>query len=149
MNIAFVILLANLVSTLFMVGLIWFVQVVHYPLFNRVDNASFVEYQRWHQRLTTLVVGPPMLIEAFSTVLLAWYPPLGIGYGPIFWGVALLFVIWFSTAFLQVPCHGVLEKQFDPVYHRRLVLTNWIRTIAWSARGILVTWMIYVLVTRQ
>lgn len=31
-------LLLNLASALFMTGLIWFVQVVHYPLFERIRS---------------------------------------------------------------------------------------------------------------
>jgi hypothetical protein len=147
MNVSIILLLINLLSTMFMVGLIWFVQVVHYPLFSRVGTAAFVDYQLRHQKQTSLVVAPPMLIEAFSSVLLAWYPPEGIGYGPIFLGVALVFAIWFSTACLQIPCHGALAKSFDPVCHRRLVATNWFRTLAWTARGLLASWMVYVIMS--
>jgi hypothetical protein len=28
-----------------------------------------------------------------------------------------------------------LSTGFDPVVHRRLVRTNWVRTAAWTARG--------------
>jgi hypothetical protein len=57
------VLLANLAATLFMVGVIWFVQVVHYPLFSRVGSEKFSLYPKAHSRLTTYVVGPPMLVE--------------------------------------------------------------------------------------
>ena len=56
------VLLANLSTTLFMVGVIWFVQVVHYPLFSRVGGEGFALYSKAHSRLTTYV-GPPMLVE--------------------------------------------------------------------------------------
>lgn len=143
MDISVALLLANLFSTLFMVGLIWFVQIVHYPMFKDVGNEAFVSYQTLHQKLTTYVVGPPMLVEAFSTVLLVMYPPIGVQMHSLFGGVLLIFVIWFSTAFLQVPCHGKLLDGFEAKYHRRLVNSNWVRTIAWTARGILVCWMVY------
>ncbi len=64
------VLLANLAATLFMVGIIWFVQIVHYPLFSRVGGAGFAAYSEAHSRLTGLVVGPPMLVEAATTVAL-------------------------------------------------------------------------------
>jgi hypothetical protein len=35
---------------------------------------------------------------------------------------------------LQVPCHRTLERGFDPAVARRLVATNWIRTVCWSLR---------------
>lgn len=125
-----------------MVGLIWMVQVVHYPLFAKVGEAKYTDYQKSHQLRTTLVVGPPMLIEAFSTVLLAIYVPTGISLVSIWIGIALVFAIWISTAALQVPCHSKLEQAFEASVHRRLVVSNWVRTVAWSARGALVTgWM--------
>jgi hypothetical protein len=45
-------------------------------------------------------------------------------------------VIWASTALWQVPAHRRLEHGFDPRVHGRLVSTNWVRTAAWSARGV-------------
>lgn len=134
-----VILLMNLASTLYMVGLIWFVQLVHYPLFKEVSADGFADFQAKHQRWTTRAVGPPMLLEALTSMLLVGYPP-PVNPGLILMGVGLLFVIWVSTALLQVPCHAQLEKGFDTKVHRQLVLTNWIRTIAWSLRGLLVLW---------
>ena len=57
------ILLAQVWATLFMVGLIWFVQVVHYPLFAHVGRTQFPEYERLHNQFTTWIVGPVMLLE--------------------------------------------------------------------------------------
>ena len=117
-----------------MVGIIWFVQIVHYPLFGRVGNEKFTEFQNRHQRWTTWVVGPPMLIEAFTSMLLVWHPPIP-NIPLLLLAVGLLFVIWMSTLFLQIPTHGELERGFNARSHRSLVLTNWIRTIAWTLRG--------------
>jgi hypothetical protein len=60
------VLLAHLAATLFMVGVIWFVQVVHYPLFSRAGSEKFAIYSEAHSRLTTYVVGPPMLVEFYN-----------------------------------------------------------------------------------
>ncbi|MDP9439422.1 MAG: hypothetical protein M3P49_11875, partial [Actinomycetota bacterium] len=68
------VLLVHVGATLFMVGLIWFVQIVHYPLFASVGRGGFAEYSRAHSRLTGLVVGPPMLIEAGTAVALVVRP---------------------------------------------------------------------------
>src|SRR4028119_2428265 len=63
-----------------MVGVIWFVQVVHYPLFSRVGPEKFSLYSEAHSRLTTYVVGPPMLVEAATALLLVFRRPEG---GPL------------------------------------------------------------------
>ena len=67
--------LLNVLSTLFMTGLIWFVQVVHYPLFNGVGLADFADYEKRHSDLTTYIVIVPMFAELISAALLVWQRP--------------------------------------------------------------------------
>lgn len=126
----------HLAATLAMTGLIWFVQVVHYPLFRYARGATFADFAAAHQARTTWVVLPLMTLELVSAVALAAVPPPG-GRAPALVGLALVIVIWLSTAFLQVPDHRRLSRGFDPGAAARLVRTNWIRTCAWTARSIL------------
>jgi hypothetical protein len=135
------VLLANLSTTLFMVGVIWFVQVVHYPLFSRVGGEGFALYSEAHSRLTTYIVGPPMLAEATTALLLVFRCPAEIPLWAALVGLALVGMIWASTALLQVPRHTALGSGFDRAALSGLVLTNWLRTAAWSVRGALVLWM--------
>lgn len=137
-----IIALANAMSTLFMAGVIWFVQVVHYPLFALVGTTDFGRYEREHAGRTTWVVAPPMLIEAFTATLLLWLRPAGIGLGMAATGAVLVGVIWASTFALQVPMHAKLSAGFEPEAHRNLVATNWVRTAAWTARAGLAVAMI-------
>lgn len=132
---------AHLGSILFMTGVVWFVQVVHYPLFASTGRAEASGYEQRHAVLTTWVVGPPMLVEGAAALLLFWFRPSGVPISQVWMGLSLLAAIWLSTAFLQVPCHEILSRGFDSVAHHRLVSTNWIRTVAWSLRGLLVLWM--------
>jgi hypothetical protein len=122
------------VPTLGMTGLIWFVQVVHYPLFAAVGGAESVAYERAHCRRTSLVVLPLMLAELALALVVWWAAP-----GPLAplasVGLAALAVVWLSTFALQVPCHRRLSQGPDPATLRRLVATNWLRTAAWTARG--------------
>jgi hypothetical protein len=119
-----------------MTGLIWFVQVVHYPLFAAVGREQFAQYEQAHAALTTYVVGPVMLLELGTAILLAYLRPGAASYI----GLALLAVIWASTAFLQVPKHNALQHGFDAETHAALVKTNWIRTVCWTARSALCLW---------
>lgn len=134
-------LLAHLAATLFMLGVIWFVQVVHYPLFDKVGRAEFPVYEQQHTALTTWVVAPPMFLESLTALLLFWFKPAGVMSWQLATGLALVAIIWLSTALVQVPCHSGLSQGFDANVHPRLVRTNWIRTVAWSLRGLLVLWM--------
>lgn len=136
-------LLANVASTWFMVGLIWFVQIVHYPLYADVGEQSFSNYEQRHNNSTTWVVAPPMLVEAATATLLLWFCPVGVSRWTVGVGFMLVVVIWMSTALLQVPCHDRLVTGFQSDAHWRLVASNWIRTATWSLRGCLTLWMVW------
>ncbi len=137
------VLLANLGSSLAMTGLIWFVQIVHYPLFANVGEREFAGYEKKHARLTSLVVGPPMLIEAASAVSLVVLAGGRLASWAVWVGLALVALIWISTAAIQVPCHSRLEAGFDGLIHRRLVRSNWIRTLAWTLRSCLALFLVW------
>ncbi len=124
------ILLVHLLATVFITGLVWFVQVVHYPLFAAVGEEGFVAYERAHVERTGWVVAPAMLVEAAAAIWLALEADaLAVV------GLALLGVVWGSTWGMQVPLHHRLSRGFDADAARRLVHTNWIRTLAWSGRS--------------
>lgn len=142
-SIARALMMFHVMATLFMVGVIWFVQIIHYPLFAHIGTADFVAYEQAHARRTVWVVGPPMLIELITGILLLWVRPAGVTLTHSMLGVALIAVVCFSTQFVQVPCHARLSQSFDPSVHRRLVTTNWVRTATWSLRGLLVIWMVW------
>ncbi|MGA1599609.1 MAG: hypothetical protein ACO4AU_11190 [bacterium] len=137
------VLLIHLASTWFMTGLIWFVQVVHYPLFNQVGESVFSRYETIHTQSTTWVVGPVMLAELFSAGWLLWLAPEGIPGWKLWAGAGLLGIVWVSTALLQVPQHGLLASGFDQRAYETLVSTNWVRTVGWSLRGLLALWMLW------
>ena len=132
-------LVAHLGATWFMTGVIWFVQVVHYPLFAAAAGPSFAAYHRRHLSLVTWIVAPAMLVELATGLLLAWAPPPGLSPWTTTAGLVLLAIIWLSTALVQVPGHNRLRHGFDAAAHRQLVASNWIRTGAWSARALLLS----------
>lgn len=136
------VLVLNAAVTWFMTGVIWIVQVVHYPLFSYADRATYPAFAEAHGRLITLIVGPAMLAEAATALWLVSERPAAL---PVRWaliGVGLVGVIWASTALLQVPMHGQLAQGYDARAHGWLVGTNWIRTTAWTARSLLLGWVL-------
>ncbi len=140
--------LAQLLATLFMTGLIWFVQIVHYPLFAEVGPSHLTRYETVHARRTSWVVFPPMLVELLTT-LAALYPPLRPPFVTTAQAVtlaALVLVIWITTAIGHVPLHTHLGQAAptrpgrpDAPLISLLVRLNWIRTIAWTIRAALLT----------
>jgi hypothetical protein len=128
------VILANLVATGFMTGVIWFVQIVHYPLMAGWPHDDFGAWAAVNMDRTGWVVMPVMLVEgAAAAALLVRWPKRVPAWLP--WlAAALLAGVWASTFLLQVPCHDRLALGWDEQAHARLVATNWIRTLLWTAR---------------
>lgn len=125
-----------------MTGVILVVQFVHYPLFRHVGSASYVTYQAEHVRRISWIVAPLMTTELVTAGLLVWGPPLGVPVGLAWAGLGLVVFIWAATGLVLVPLHRRLGEGFDATTHRRLVRTNWLRTLAWILRAGLVLWML-------
>lgn len=136
-------LILNFASTWAMVGVIWIIQIVHYPLFASVGSDQFRGYEQDHQRLITYIVLPLMFCELITSGLLWVYRPVGSSAVLIGIGIALVLLIWGSTFLLQVPQHGQLGNGFDAAVHQKLVSGNWIRTVAWTLRGLVVGYLVW------
>jgi uncharacterized membrane protein len=135
--------LLHLIATVFMTGVIWIIQILHYPLFNMVGRENFTAYEAAHTNLITVVVMPAMLLELVLTILIFFAPPASIPSSLNWLNAVLLAVIWLSTAFLQVPQHAILSRGFDESAYRMLVNSNWIRTVAWSAKAMIAAVMVW------
>ena len=133
--------LIHLASSWAMTGIVWFVQIVHYPLFNAVGRERFETYENMHTRQTGIVVAPLMGIEALTALVLVVATPAGVSFFLAAVDLLLVGAIWASTFFVQVPLHQRLSAGFDGDAHRRLVGSNWLRTGLWSVRAFLLLWM--------
>lgn len=140
---ALLLLLAHCAATLFMTGLIWVVQFVHYPLFARVGDAAHEPYQHAHMIRITWIVAPMMILELGTALALIFWRPDAIEPSLALTGLIMVLLIWLSTAALQAPAHQRLARGFDARVHQLLVRTNWIRTLLWTARSGLVLTMLW------
>lgn len=136
------ILLVQLATTLPLVGLIWFVQVVAYPLFARVAPAEFPAYHEAHARLITYVVAPLMLVELLGAMAWLFWPLDEVPRAVAWIGAALAATAWAVTIFVSVPQHTILAGGFDARAFDVLIATNWSRTVAWTMRGGILLWVL-------
>lgn len=127
--------LAELFASLALTGLIWTIQLVHYPLFGRVGAENFMAYHAEHGRRITPLVAPLMLLELIASGARLFGPTPRL---EALGGFGLTVLVWASTALIQVPLHEALGRGAGDAAVRRLVRTNWIRTAAWTARAVLV-----------
>ena len=125
-------IISNLSITILMLGIIWFVQLVHYPLFPKADLNNFKNFHSEHTKRISWIVAPLMISEGLvSTVLFVKMPSI-----ITFIGLSILIFIWISTFFIQVPINNKLNKEFDVKLFYKLLKSNWIRTIGWSLRSV-------------
>lgn len=121
-----------------MVGVIWVIQLVHYPSFRFTDREKYVSFQIFHMRNISFIVVPVMILEFLSGLLLVLYHSnheslLRISF-------ILLLIIWLVTALFFAQIHQKLSKGYDETLVRNLVSLNWIRTLLWTIRTIIITY---------
>jgi hypothetical protein len=139
-------ILAQLVVSAALAGLVWTVQLTVYPLFKTVwlaaGEAGFAAYHRRYTARMGYVAAPLMVAEAVLAG--AWWVAEPQSRAAVA-GVVLVAVLWVSTFAVQVPLHGRLARFWDEAAARRLTLGNWVRTAAWTMR---VAGLVWVLATR-
>ena len=135
-------LTVHFAATWFMVGLIWTIQVVHYPLFPLVGEDAFPRYETEHTKRMGWLLALPAPIEVVTAAALVFASPPGVDVTLVVAAGAVLAALWLTTALVQVPLHRKLSEDPSPDEMRRLVATNWIRTAGWTLRGVLVVLMV-------
>lgn len=128
--------------TWFMVGLIWTIQSVHYPLFALVGADSLPTYEAAHTRRVAWLLSVPAAVEVLTGAALVWARPPGVSLALVLLAGAILAALWVVTALVQVPLHRRLTGPAPASEIERLVRTNWLRTGGWTLRGVLVAWLL-------
>ena len=68
-------LFLNVVTTFFLIGSIWIIQMIHFPLFNFLDKAQFSLYINKQFQLSAIILAGPIVIEMITTILMFRKPP--------------------------------------------------------------------------
>lgn len=132
------VLLLHVFSLFFLTGLIWVIQLVHYPSFLLISNDRFSEFHALHSQRITWIVAPMMFLELITAAILLFQ------IRDSFWVINLISVLlaWFFTGFISVPLHNRIAAKLDFRVINRLVITNWLRTATWSVRS--TAWLILI-----
>ncbi|MDG1269024.1 MAG: hypothetical protein P8O17_05400 [Candidatus Marinimicrobia bacterium] len=125
----------NVISAFLLTGVIWTIQIVHYPSFHYIDKLSFTNFHHFHERRISIIVMPLMLIELTTSTALYINNMSSIVFAL---NLLIVVLIWCSTFFIQVPIHSILSQKKDKKLIEKLVNTNWIRTFLWSMRMLLI-----------
>ena len=118
-------------ACLYMTGVIWVIQALHYPAFALIPPESFITFHARHTRRMTYVAGPAMLLELATGAWLVW------GRGGWWWlDLVAVSTLFAATFLISVPLHDRLSRGADPKLAARLTLTNWPRTAVWTVRSL-------------
>jgi hypothetical protein len=132
---------AHLAATWWMVGMIWVVQTIHYPLFALVGDDAYDAYQQAHVDRIGNLVGLPWLLEGLATIaVFAFAPTWRIRVLATVAGLAMAGIL-LATAGVSAPVNGDLLDGFDQDLLDRLLVGNGLRTALWSLRGVLAVWI--------
>ncbi len=109
--------------------LIWLVQIVIYPGFLYYNESDLKKWHRTYTGRITIIVMPLMLGQLFLYVFLSYSQATFDS----FVGLGLVVMVWAVTFFISVPLHAKIDTLADTTMARKkLVRTNWMRTIAWT-----------------
>lgn len=115
-------------------------QLQHYGIYPSVGKEHFADYMRANNRAAALpTIVPAMLLLLSSMVLMLQRPGFIRPYEAAA-GLGLNLVSLLSTFVWQRPIQGrMAESGYDEAQIRRLIATNWIRTLAYWLIAILGT----------
>ncbi len=135
------VLLGHLIFTSIMTGVIWVIQIVHYPSFHFIEKELYTAFQKFHMNKISIIVIPIMLAELITGMMLfldksSKSPFLIISF-------VILVLIWLITGVFFSKAHNELMTGYQELVVNQLVVMNWIRTLLWTLRLLLLTCFVY------
>lgn len=129
----------QLVCNSYLVSLVFMTQFITYPTLLNIDKDKFSDYHRKYVNNISFIVAPVMLIELLTLFLIAYFSKDFL----IIKCLILLLVIWLTTFFIMIPSHNRISKSFNIKEIKSLINYNWIRTILWSFKLLVIIFLYY------
>ncbi len=130
----------HLIFSAIMVGVIWVIQLVHYPSFHFIDKDIYDSFQKFHMNKISIIVIPVMILELVTGFLLLIGNSKNI---LIIISFGILILIWGITGLFFSDAHGKLISGYNELIVNKLVSMNWIRTVLWTFKMILLLYLSY------
>lgn len=140
------ILLLNLCLSAFLTGLIWVIQLVHYPLFLKVGKSQFREYEKSHRKRISVLAMPAMVVDMALSGLLIFTTYYDIYREYILLAFVLNLLAFLSTILFFSRLHSHLAKGYNANLISKLVSINMIRTLIWTARTVVLVLLSLVII---
>ena len=135
------VLLGHLIFTSIMTGVIWVIQIVHYPSFHFIEKELYTAFQKFHMNKISIIVIPIMLAELITGIML--FIDKGSKSPFLIISFVILVLIWLITGVFFSKAHNELMTGYQELVVNQLVVMNWIRTLLWTLRLLLLTYFVY------
>jgi hypothetical protein len=123
--------LVFLLLAIYNAGCMTTLQLQHYAIYPAVGQEHFAVYVRANNRAATLPTILPAMLLLLSSLVLVVQRPAFVSPSEAAVGLGLNLLALLSTFVWQRPLHSRLARDgYDEAIVRRLIATNWIRTIA-------------------
>jgi len=126
------VLIAHLIFSSIMTGVIWVIQIVHYPSFHFIEKELYTAFQKFHMNKISIIVIPIMLAELITGVMLLFDKSSKDSF--LITSLIILILIWALTGVFFSKVHSKLIFGYQELVVNQLVVMNWIRTLLWTLR---------------
>ena len=123
----------NQLTSLYMFGVIWIIQLIHYPSFTFISPSDFSQFHARHTFVMGILVGPVMIVEFLAA---AWLLSEQNNILTVA-NFCLVAALWLLTFLVSVPLHNKLADGIDFTVINSLIKTNWPRTLLWTAKALI------------
>jgi len=135
------VLISHLIFTSIMTGVIWVIQIVHYPSFHFIEKELYTAFQKFHMNKISIIVIPIMLAELITGMMLFLDKSSKSSFLII--SFLILILIWLITGVFFSKAHNELITGYQELVVNQLIAMNWIRTLLWTLRLLLLTYFVY------
>jgi hypothetical protein len=127
----------------YVLGVIWFAQIVVYPLFGKVGPDEYIAYHRFYSSRIPLPVVIPGFASFLLPIVLVFFRPDSVSLWIALANAACGLVGLFVTVALEIPRHARLEKGGkQEAVIRELIRYNWPRTLSITGSALLTLLML-------
>jgi len=126
------VLIAHLIFSSIMTGVIWVIQIVHYPSFHFIEKELYTAFQKFHMNKISIIVIPIMLAELITGIMLLFDKSSKSFF--LITSLIILILIWAITGVFFSKVHSKLIFGYQELVVNQLVVMNWIRTLLWTLR---------------
>ena len=116
--------------------------LVIYPGWKFVSHADFPMLHQVNSKGIISVYVFPTLALTVLTVIMIWKRPSQIPRHWVILAFSCELIIWISSVFIQIPIQFHLNTVKDEAALQRLMMTDWIRIIAWLIYIVVVSNMV-------